>query len=193
MSTEETTPENDPETTSEPSGEAVAEDENPSLREQYEAAIAERDANHDRWLRTQAEMENMRKRNNKERDDLNKFRSLDLLRDMLPAMDNLQRAIDASQQNPQGEELLQGIQMVAQQFAGVLNKHSIEPIEALGQPFDPNRHEALQQIPTSEHPPMTVIQELEKGYLLHDRVVRPSKVLVSAPLPEATEEPAKTE
>ena len=78
--------------------------------------------------------------------------------------------------------------MVAEQFESILSSHALEPIEAAGKPFDPNKHEAVQQVPSDEHPPMTVIEEIERGFTLHDRVVRPSKVIVSSGPSEQTSE-----
>jgi len=153
---------------------------NTDLRQELEAVRGERDANREQWLRTEAELDNFRKRMRKEADDLRRYQALALARDLLPALDNLDRAITATEGSGDVESLLQGIRMVAQQFREVFARHSIEPIAAKDQPFDPNLHEAVQQIPSADHPPMTVLEELEPGYKLHDRVIRPSKVLVSS-------------
>lgn len=150
------------------------------LREQLEAARAERDENRDKWLRAEAELDNYRKRAQKETEELRRFQALSLARDLLPALDNLDRAVAAAESTGNVDDLLQGIRMVARQFREVLARHSVEPIAAAGRPFDPNLHEALQQVPTAEHPPLTVVQEVEPGYKLHERVVRPSKVIVAA-------------
>jgi molecular chaperone GrpE len=119
----------------------------------------------------------------KESEELYRFGSLSLARDLLPGLDNLERAIAAAEESGNVEDLLHGIRMVARQFRDALARHSIEPIPAKDEPFDPNLHEAVQQIPSSEHPPMTVMRELETGYRMHDRVIRPAKVLVSAAPP----------
>lgn len=151
-----------------------------------QAAIAERDENWNRYLRSQAELDNFRKRSQRERDEERKYAVLPVVREILPIIDNLQRAVDAGKQSESADEsssLLTGVSMVLQQFEETLGRFQVQPIAAVGEPFDPNRHEALQQIPTADHPPMTVLQEVERGYILHDRVVRPSKVLVSAALP----------
>lgn len=151
-----------------------------------QAALAERDENWNRYLRSQAELENYRKRAQRERDEERKYAVLPVVREILPIIDNLQRAVDAGKQSESADEsssLLTGVSMVLQQFEETLGRFQVQPIPAVGEPFDPNRHEALQQIPTADHPPMTVLQEVERGYILHDRVVRPSKVLVSAALP----------
>ena len=160
-------------------GEAAAAEA--GLREQLEAARAERDANRDSWLRAQAELENYRRRIQKERDQDRLFQALPLARDLLPVVDNLRRAVAAAEQSQNIEELRQGVEMVLRQFEEALAKHSVSAIDAAaGQPFDPNLHEAVQQVPSAEHPPMTIVQELERGYKLHDRVVRPSMVIVSS-------------
>jgi len=156
-----------------------------SLTEQLQAAADERDANYDRFMRAQAEFENYRKRAQKEAEESTRYQALPITRDLLPAIDNLRRAIAAGDTTDK-QELVKGVQMVAEQFEAVLAGRSVVPIEALGKPFDPNLHEAVQQMPSAEHPPMTVLQEIERGYLLHDRVVRPSKVIVSAEAPNQT-------
>lgn len=116
----------------------------------------------DRLIRTQAEMENFRRRVHREQDEARRFESLRLVRDLLPGLDGLNRAIVSAEQTGDQQQLLEGIRMVAQQFRDILKAHSAEPIDALGQPFDPNLHEALTQIPSADHPPMTVLQVVEK-------------------------------
>jgi len=141
----------------------------------------------DRALRTQAELENFRRRTQREVDDFRKYQSLPVIRDLLPGLDNLKRAVDSAEQSGDLQNLLDGIRMVSQQFEDVLKAHCAEPIKPDGQPFDPNLHEALSQVPSAEHPPMTVLQVVETGYKIHDRVVRPAKVIVSTAPPEPTE------
>ncbi len=153
-----------------------------------EACEAERDANKSHWLRAEAELENFRKRTRKEFEELLRFQSAPLARDLLPALDNLDRAVAAAEGSDNIDDLLQGIRMVAQQLREALGRHGVEVIESVNQPFDPNLHEAVQQIPSTEHPPMTVLQELEPGYKMHDRVIRPSKVIVSSVPPSESPE-----
>ena len=141
---------------------------------------AERDQYRDAALRAQAELENYRKRVAREAETSAKFLTLPLVRDLLPALDNLARTVQAAEQTGNVSDLIQGLQMIQGQFEQVFGNYSAKPIEALGQPFDPNLHEALQQMPSNEHPPMTVIQELERGYVMHDRVIRPTKVIVAS-------------
>jgi molecular chaperone GrpE len=152
-----------------------------SLREQLEAARAERDENYNLALRTQAELENYRKRVQREREEDARYRALPLARDLLPATDNLRRAVQAAGQSGNTEELIRGVEMVLRQFDDALARHEVKPIPAEGEKFDPNRHDALTQVPAPDKEPMTVLQEVERGYTLHDRVLRPSKVIVAAP------------
>ena len=111
-----------------------------------------------RMIRMQADTENFRRRIQREQDDIRKFESLRLLRDMLPGLDGLNRAVSSAEQTGDMQTLLNGIKMVAQQFRDILKAHAAEPIDAIGKAFDPNLHEALTQIPSAEHEPMTVLQ-----------------------------------
>lgn len=133
----------------------------------------------DKWLRAQAELDNFRKRARKELEDERRYRDLPMLKDLLPVVDNLQRAMEAAEKNTESENLLHGVKIVADQLHGVFKLHDCHPIQALGEPFDPNLHEAIQQQPTDEYPPGTVVYVTQIGYRLHDRVVRPSQVIVS--------------
>ncbi len=141
---------------------------------------AERDQYRDAALRAQAELENYRKRVAREAENSAKFLTLPLVRDLLPALDNLGRTVQAAEQTGKVDDLIQGLQMIQGQFDQIFGNYSAKPIDCIGQAFDPNLHEALQQMPSDEHPPMTVIQELERGYVMHDRVIRPSKVIVAS-------------
>lgn len=158
-----------------------------------DAIKAERDQNLDKFQRVTAELENFRRRAQRELELSARYSSLPLIRDLLPAMDNVTRTIQAAEQTGKVDDLIQGLQMIVAQFDQIFGSHSAKPIAAVGEIFDPNHHEALQQVPTDEHPPMTVIQELERGYIMHDRVIRPTKVLVACALPELTKdtEPAE--
>jgi molecular chaperone GrpE len=171
---------NGPSSSSESStGEANSPTANSSLREQLEAARAERDTNYNLYLRAQAELQNYRKRAQKEADELRLYQALPLGRDLLPALDNLHRALAAAEASKNVDLLLEGIRMVAKQLEAALSRHQIVRIEATGKPFDPNYHQAIQHMPTDEHPPMTVMHEVERGFTLQDRVVRPATVIVA--------------
>lgn len=132
----------------------------------------------DRVLRAQAELENYRKRARREIEDERRYATLPLLRDVLPVLDNFQRAIAAAEKTD-SSVLLDGVRMIAQTLLSVLAKHDCKQIEALHKPFDPAFHEAISQQPSSEYPPGTVVLVAQDGYTLHDRVVRPAQVIVS--------------
>jgi len=153
--------------------------------ESLQAELAE--AN-DRVLRAQAELENFRKRVYRQMDEERKYAGLPLLRDLLPVIDNMERAIEAAEQGENSSSLLEGVKMVAQQFSAVLEQHHCRKIDAKGETFDPHLHEALVQQTSEEHPAGCVIDVTQIGYQLHDRVVRPSQVFVSAGAPEARPE-----
>jgi molecular chaperone GrpE len=133
----------------------------------------------DRALRTQAELENYRKRAQRELADERRYAVVPLVRDLLPVVDNLQRAIDAAQQTTEGQGLLEGVKLVVTQLEAVLKQHGCLPIETVGTPFDPNQHQAIAQEPSTEHPAGTVTRATQVGYKLHDRVIRPAQVFVS--------------
>ena len=143
-------------------------------------------------LMAQAEMENFRKRMQRESDQLLKYANLPLVRDLLDIIDNLNRASDSAKseaaksdasKSETSQALLAGVAMVTQQFTTVLAKYGCKPIESTGKQFDPNIHQAISQMPSSEHAAGTVANEVAVGYMLHDRVVRPSCVIVSTGTP----------
>lgn len=138
-----------------------------------------------RALRAQAELENYRKRVLREMQDERRYASLPLMRDLLSVVDNLARAIESAERHENATGLLEGVKMVAEQLTGVLQRHHCQPISAAGAPFDPHLHEAIAQHPSDEHEPGHVTLVTQVGYQLHDRVVRPSQVIVAAPRPES--------
>src|SRR5687768_13281359 len=136
----------------------------------------------ERALRLQAELENYRKRAQREMADERRYALVPLVRDLLPALDNLQRAIEAAQAQHRSENsdgLLEGVKMVGVQLESVLKQHGCTPIETVGHPFDPNQHQAIAQEPSTEHPAGTVTRATQVGIKLHDRVIRPAQVFVS--------------
>jgi molecular chaperone GrpE len=159
-------------------------DEQPNMADELQRVRSENAELKDRLLRTQAEMENFRRRTQKDALDAMKYQALPVIRDFLPAIDNLQRAIAATEQSGDTQNLIDGIRMVSQQFADTLKANSCEPVNPVGEPFDPNVHEALTQIPSADHEPMTVLQVIDVGYRMHDRIVRPAKVMVSCAPPQ---------
>ncbi len=144
---------------------------------------SELDQAKDRALRSLAELDNYRKRADRTIEEERRYALMPLVRDLLPVLDDLRRAIDSSQTAPDAAALREGVELVARKFETVLAKHHCKPIDALHHPFDPNYHEALLQQPSTEFPPNTVLQVVRTGYTLHDRVVRPSQVIVSTAPP----------
>jgi molecular chaperone GrpE len=159
-------------------GEAVSPEAR--LEAELKEARAEAEKNWDLYLRERAERENFRKRMQREKEDLARFANENLLRDLLPIFDNLERAVSHSAEGQEGGAgLLEGVSLTLDQFQKVLEKFGVVPVEAVGQPFDPAWHEAMGQVESDEHPPNTVAQEMQKGYILNDRLLRPALVLVA--------------
>ena len=151
-----------------------------SPSEQIAQLTRERDDYKEQVLRSRADFANYQKRAKQQADADRVYAVGSLAKDLLDPLDNLSRAIDHLRASG-AEGITSGLDMVQRQLLEVLAKHGIEPIEALGQPFDPNLHEALLQQPSADHPESTVVGELSKGYRIRDRVLRPSKVAVSSP------------
>lgn len=144
--------------------------------------VAERDEARDQLLRTMADYDNYRKRLARENERTRKLAAEAIVRDLLPVLDNLERAVDHAE--TEAGPLTEGVRMVLEQFRAVLEKHGLKQIPALNEPFDPNVHEAVMQAESEELPPDHVVQEFEKGYRLGDYILRPAKVVVSkAPEP----------
>ena len=134
----------------------------------------------DRALRLQAEWENYRKRARRELEDERRYADTRLLTDLLPVIDNMQRAIEAASKSADSGGLLEGFKLVKQQLDNVLAQHNCTRIDALHKPFDPHLHEAVMQQPSTEHAANAVLAVVRDGYLLHDRVIRPAQVIVAA-------------
>ena len=146
-------------------------------------ARAEAQKNRDQLLRVAADFDNFKKRSRRELGDAVKVAREDLLRDLLPVFDNLERASAHAGGATDTKALADGISMVQRQFLDVLGKLGIERIESVGQPFDPAVHEAVQHLETDEYPPGAVANELQAGYRMGDRVLRPAMVVVAKAKP----------
>jgi molecular chaperone GrpE len=144
-----------------------------------EAAQAEAARLKDQLLRVAADFDNFKKRSRREVADASKHAREDVLRDLLPVFDNLERATSHANSATDLKALTDGIGMVMRQFLDTLGKIGVERVNALGQPFDPAVHEAVQHLETAEHPPGTVAMELQAGYRTPDRVLRPAMVVVA--------------
>lgn len=164
---------------------AESQDEAADGLAELEAARAEAAANYDRYVRAVAELDNYRKRTVRMRAETRDEILRDILLQVAPILDNLRRAL--RQETQEAELLKQGVELICGQFNDVLQGYGLAEIEALGQLFDPEVHEALAEVPDDEHAPGTVIEEMEKGYKLNDKVVRYARVVVSKASAESTE------
>jgi len=131
---------------------------------------------HDRFLRSAADLENYRKRAQKEREEVQKFGNERLLKDLIPVLDNLERALAAAAKD---DPLSGGVRLVLRQMEDTLGRYGVKAFSAMGQPFDPRLHEALMSVPAGESAPGTVVMEHGRGYLLNERLVRPAIVGVA--------------
>jgi molecular chaperone GrpE len=145
---------------------------------QLEDRLAEAE---DRVLRTVAEAENFRKRLQREKEEQARYANEAIIRDLLPVMDNLERALDHSQAETDQGGLIEGLNMTRKGFLDSLARFGCIPVEAVGRIFDPNFHEAVSQEKTADHEANTVLRELQKGYMLKERLLRPAMVVVSNP------------
>ncbi len=159
-------------------GTAVLEDLE-TLRARAQSAEQERDQFRGLLQRTKADFENYQKRNQRDLAEERRYAHRSLALDLLPVLDNLDRAMAAARQAGETGPLVQGVAMVQSQLLDIFRRHGITPIGGVGQPFDPNVHEAVMQQPDATQPPNTVLQVLEQGFKIHDRVLRPARVMVS--------------
>lgn len=150
-----------------------------SLREQVALKTQEAKDNYDRYVRQIAETENFKKRTLRERDEAIRFANETLVKDLLPVIDNLERAVAHATGGGNGESLVEGVEMVLKGFMDALNKYGVCQIAAVGQPFDPAKHEAIAQVESDQHEPNAVVEELHKGYMFRDRLLRAALVSVA--------------
>lgn len=166
-----------------PEGEDVSSEG--AFDEKLKAAESKAEDYYDRLLRASAEFDNYKKRTTREMRDVVRYANEKLFKELLFVVDNLERAIDAVEKdNPDDDPLLQGVRLTLTEVEKILERNNVTPIKALGQTFDPNFHQAMMQEETEEQPANTVIKEMQKGYVLHDRLLRPAMVVVSKAAPE---------
>ena len=149
------------------------------LEAELATARDEARAAQERWMRERADIENLKKRSAKERQDAVRFGNESLLRDLLPVVDNLERAIGASGGGGNGQSLVEGVELVLKAFMDTLQRNGVERVPAKGAPFDPAVHEAVAYVESPSHPAQQVIEEHQAGYRLNDRLLRPAMVTVS--------------
>jgi len=166
-----------------------------TLNTEYESAQQELAELRDQHIRLQAEFENFRRRGLKERQETQLYGHQNLVKELLPTVDNLDRAIEHAEQSSSEElqQLLQGVELVRKELLGVLDRFGVTQIEADGAVFDPAVHEAMAQTPSAEVPPNTVVAVMEQGYQLRDRMLRPARVVVSTGVAGSSEPKPESE
>ena len=170
----------DPKDEPQKSDQNQARDPMKELEEKLTAKEQEAQENYDRLLRVSAEFENYKKRTSREMEEFRKFANQSLIKEMLSVVDNLELAMNSTNGHQTIDQgLLQGLEMTHKEILKVFEKFNVKPIEAKGQVFDPSFHEAVMQEETDEVDPNTVVSELQKGYLIHNRLLRPSRVVVA--------------
>lgn len=135
---------------------------------------------HDRLLRALAEVDNVKRRTQRERDDYVRYANEGLVRDLLPILDNLDRALGAARATQEAAKVVEGVALIQRELLKVLERVGVTRYSAVGERFDPNRHEATGRVVSANQPPDTVVAELGAGYTLNGRILRPAQVLVAA-------------
>jgi molecular chaperone GrpE len=166
---------------------AAGQQELEELREKLDAKEKEVKEHYERYLRQVAELDNFKKRINREKEDAIRYANENLIKDILPVIDNLERAIAHAQGGGNGKPLVEGVEMVLRGLLDVFGKHGVVQVPAVGEVFDPGKHEAMAQVESSQYEPNTVVDEHHRGYLLRDRLLRPALVTV-AKAPQVKEE-----
>ena len=161
------------------------EEEIQRLRDALQAKTQEAEEHRERYLRGAAEFDNARKRAAREREDYTRYANESLLRELLPVLDNFSRALQAARSEPGAAAVTAGVELIQRELLRVLEKFGVTPFDSVGQPFDPERHEAIARVPAVGQPEGTVVNETARGYMLNGRVLRPAMVTV-ATLPDAT-------
>lgn len=149
------------------------------LQEELDRTKSQAEGYYAHLQRLQAEFDNYRKRTQKEKEDFAKYAAERVVEALLPVLDNFERALEAAKATQDMKSFGQGVEMICKQMQNILAKEGLAAIEAIGQPFDPNIHEAVIQVDAAEYPGNTVVEELQKGYYLKEKVIRPSMVKVS--------------
>ena len=152
------------------------------LKKKLEEMQKEAKEHFDRLLRVAADLENYKKRATRDKEEWTKFANEDLIKAILPFIDNLERAVNHAEKVEDAGVLIEGVRLTIQQLLQALNRFGLFSFESLGKPFDPTFHEAILLVPTNQHEPNQVVEEFQKGYLLNDRLLRPATVSVSKPL-----------
>nr|WP_281280400.1 nucleotide exchange factor GrpE [Paenibacillus koleovorans] len=158
----------------ETTGESIA-----ALRQMAEEQRKTAEEHYQRYLRTQADFDNFRRRSRQEKEDFAKYASAKLLEQLLPVVDNFERALGTTRESRDFDALIKGVDMIFRQLDQVLVQEGLTPMNAVGQPFNPEFHQAIMQVESEEHEEGIVVEEIQKGYMLKDKVLRPAMVKVS--------------
>ncbi|WP_407083121.1 nucleotide exchange factor GrpE [Paenibacillus aurantius] len=179
-------PEETPEQTAEALDKETKEDNVPEEQSASAAQAAELEElrkqveeHQQRFLRAQADFDNFRRRSRQEKEDFAKYASAKVIEQLLPIVDNFERALTSSKETKDFEALLKGLEMTARQLEQVLKNEGLQAMETVGQPFNPDFHQAIMQVESEEHGEGIVVEEVQKGYVLKDKVLRPAMVKVS--------------
>jgi molecular chaperone GrpE len=159
---------------------ASAEGPAPTTTTEMEELRRQLDETQDRLLRTLAEMDNIRRRSQREREEYTRYATEALLGDLVPVLDNLDRALTAARATGEAAKVVEGVELIQRELLRVLERQGVHRYSALGQPFDPTRHEATARVISGDQPPGTVVSEVVPGYMLHSRVLRAAQVAVAA-------------
>ncbi len=158
-------------------------DGEPACQEALAAKTEECNGLNDRYVRLAAEFENYKRLSQRDQREQIRYGNEQLIKELLPVVDNMERAIKASTTGGTGNALIQGVDLTLKQLLGALGKFGVQPIESVGQPFDPSLHQAVSQVPSESVPEQHVAEEYQKGYRLHDRILRAAMVSVSVGRP----------
>ena len=162
------------------SGKQAQKEAEKEMSAELEAARKEAGENYDRFLRVSAEFENYKKRKEREASDFRKYANEAFVKELLPVVDNLERALETSADHEDAVScILEGVDMTLKEILKVLEKFAVKAVDAVGNPFDPTYHQAVMQEESEGHSENTVIKELQKGYTIHDRLLRPAMVVVA--------------
>lgn len=165
-------------------GSDALKDELETVKNELETVRQEAADTYDRLLRMTADFDNYKKRSQRDKEEQKKFANESLIKDLLPVVDNLERALIAAEEQQSAVasgngNMVEGVEMTLKEILKILKSYNVTPVEAQAKPFDPTYHEAVMQEESDQYPENTVINELQKGYMLHDRLIRPAMVVVS--------------
>lgn len=161
-----------------------SEDEKMTLLAQLSEKEAEAKTNYDLYVRERADLENFKRRMQREQSEAVRYANEPLIRDLLPVLDNLERAVGHAREGGNGQSLVEGVSLVVRSFLDILEKHGVSRVSAQGEQFDPSKHEAMAQTERSDVAQNTVVDEYCPAYLLHGRLLRPAMVTVAKTPPE---------